>query len=318
VLLHGHQPRYARGELIQEEAAMSERRVAGVLVMSMLSVVLAAGCTQGSTRNQVSGDDAPAAASEQAVSEQAVAGTPSESAQELLPEADSSPDAADAAALAAMKELADQPYQPEIGREDFVSGIDNPYLPLLPGNAWYYEGMIEDGFTQVSVQVLDEEREVMGVPAVAVRKTVIVAGQLVEDTLNWYAQDGEGNVWRLGAAAKDPETGENSGAAGSWEAGVDGALPGVIMPAQPHVGQSYRQDYNEGQAEDMAYVLRVDGEAEVPFGSFDEVLVTEEWSPLEPGVVERKYYVRGVGLVLEETVQGGERRIGLVHMTAVE
>jgi hypothetical protein len=207
-------------------------------------------------------------------------------------------------------------YAPNISPDDFVDGVDHPYLPLRPGAHWVYEGE-EDGETErTEVVVTSDRKEVFGVSAVVVRDTVSVDGEVVEDTYDWFAQDREGNVWYLGEASQDYEDGRPAGTAGSWEAGVDGALPGIVMPADPSVGDAYRQEYDVGEAEDMAEVIETDATADVPAGTFDGVLVTEEWNPLEPDVVEEKSYAEGVGLVLEEKVVGGEGRSELIEFTA--
>lgn len=204
-------------------------------------------------------------------------------------------------------------YAPAIDAADFVDEIDNPYLPLLPGTSWVYEG-IEDGeIERIEVEVTDERREVMGISAIVVRDTVYEDGELIEDTYDWFAQDAAGNVWYLGEDSREFEDGELVSTAGSWEAGVDGALPGIIMPADPHVGAAYRQEFYAGEAEDMAEVIRVGASETVPFGSFDGLLVIEEWNPLEPDVVEEKYYAAGVGLVLEVKVRGGAGRAELIE-----
>jgi hypothetical protein len=137
-------------------------------------------------------------------------------------------------------------------------------------------------------------------------------GELVEDTFDWYAQDGNGNVWYLGEETKEYEDGKLMTTAGSWEAGVDGALPGVIVPATPEVGMAYRQEYYAGDAEDAAEVLSLSERAEVPFGSFRDVLLTKDFTPLEPDVLEYKLYARGVGPVLVLGVSGGSGREELV------
>jgi hypothetical protein len=156
---------------------------------------------------------------------------------------------------------------------------------------------------------------VFGVSAVVVRDTVSVDGEVVEDTYDWFAQDRDGNVWYLGEASQDFEDGQPTSTAGSWEAGVDGALPGIVMPAAPAVGDAYRQEYYAGEAEDMAEVIDTGATASVPSGEFDAVVVTEDWNPLEPEVIEHKYYAEGVGLVLEETVAGAEGRSELIEFT---
>ena len=159
--------------------------------------------------------------------------------------------------------------------------------------------------------VTDQTRTVMGIRATVVRDTETHDGALVEDTFDWYAQDRSGNVWYLGEATRAVRNGELS-SAGSWEAGVDGALPGIIMKADPRVGDAYRQEYYRGHAEDMGKVVRTGASASVPFRSLEGLLVTQDWTPLEPKVVEEKFYARGIGLVLETTVRGGSDRNELV------
>jgi hypothetical protein len=196
-------------------------------------------------------------------------------------------------------------YQPEIAPADFVPAVDHPYLPLRPGARWVYEHAADGEVERIEVEVTDEKRRVFGVDAVVVHDRVLVGGRLVEDTRDWYAQDRPGNVWYLGEETAEYENGHMVTTAGSWEAGVDGAIPGIVMPARPRPGQAYRQEFYRGEAEDMAEVLRVDDRVRVPMGRYDRVLVTREWTPLEPDVVEEKRYAPGVGLVEERPVRGG-------------
>jgi hypothetical protein len=206
-------------------------------------------------------------------------------------------------------------YEPAVDPADFGGPVDNPYLPFLPGARWVYEGTSDGERERIEVVVTGETREVMGIDAVVVRDTVSVEGEVIEDTYDWFAQDADGNVWYLGEDSKEYEGGEVTSTAGSWEAGVDGALPGIVMPADPAVGQAYRQEYDPGEAEDLAEVLRVDGSDTVAGEPYDGLLVTEEWNPLEPDVVEEKSYARGIGMVLEVTTVGGEGRVELVEFT---
>ena len=198
---------------------------------------------------------------------------------------------------------------------NFVAAIDNPYYPLTPGTMMIFEGDTEEGSERVETYVTKDTKRILGVDCVVVRDRVTVNGELVEETLDWYAQDKSGNVWYFGEDSKEYEEGALVGTKGSWEAGVDGAIAGIIMPANPQVGDTYRQEYYAGEAEDMAKVVSLSESAAVPYGSFDNLLMTEEWTPLEPGVVEQKYYALGVGLVLEVIVQGGSGRVGLVAVT---
>jgi hypothetical protein len=207
-------------------------------------------------------------------------------------------------------------YHPEIDPAAFVDVIDNPYLPYPSGASWSYEG-IEDGEVEnVKVTVTPERKEIMGISATVVRDTVTDAdGQVVEDTYDWFAQDSDGNVWYLGEDSTEFENGKAVGTSGSWEAGVDGALPGIVMQAHPEVGQAYRQEYYVGEAEDLAEVRSLDATESVPFGDFDQLVVIKEWNPLEPDVVEEKYFAPGVGEVLEIKTEGGDGRTELVDHT---
>lgn len=211
----------------------------------------------------------------------------------------------------------DGAYAPEIDPASFVDRIDNPYLPLTPRSRWLYEGESEDGAESIEVVVTDDRRTVMGVDVTVVRDTVRVDGEVAEDTLDWFAQDRDGNVWYFGEDSKDYENGKVVSTEGSWEAGVDGALPGIVMPADPTVGVAYRQEYSKGEAEDMAEVVQVGQRKSVAFGDFDDVVVTRDWNPLEPDVIEEKYYAPGIGLVFEATTAGGENA-ELVEHTAGE
>ena len=197
---------------------------------------------------------------------------------------------------------------------DFTAGSDNPYFPLEPRRQWIYQETDETGASvRVVVTVTTETRKIAnGVVARVVRDTVTEDGQLIEDTLDWYAQDGEGNVWYLGEETAEFENGELTTREGSFEAGVDGALPGIIMPAEPEVGVSYRQEYYKGEAEDNGAVLALDQQADVAQGHFDEVLLTADTITIEPDVLEYKLYAPGVGLVLAMGISGGGGREELV------
>lgn len=209
-------------------------------------------------------------------------------------------------------------YEPVIDPADFVEAIDNPYLPLTPGNRWVYEGLEEDAGVRVEVEVTDERRDVMGIPAVVVRDTEYEDGEIVEDTYDWFAQDREGNVWYLGEDTAEYENGEVINTEGAWEGGVDGALPGIVMPADPAVGDANRQEYYSGEAEDMGEVLEVGASHAIAAGDYDDVLVTVEWSPLEPDVVENKYFAPGVGLIQAVKVSGGSGGEELAEFTPAD
>lgn len=192
---------------------------------------------------------------------------------------------------------------------DFVAVIDNPWWPMPVGRRWVYsETDADGGAKRVEVTVTDQTRSVAGITATVVHDQVTEGGDLVEDTFDWYAQDRDGNVWYLGEATQEFEGGKVVSTAGTWEAGVDGAQAGVIMPADPQVGMAYRQEFYAGHAEDAARVLSIDEWVEVPAGSFREVLLTHDHTPLTPDVLEYKLYARGVGPVLTLDVSGGSGR----------
>ena len=208
----------------------------------------------------------------------------------------------------------DGPYDWEIDPANFVEGVDNPYFPLTPGTVLVYEGSSGGEREVVTVRVTDRTKEILGITAVVVRDTVRVAGEIHEDTFDSYAQDVDGNVWYLGEDSKEYEDGKVASTEGSWEAGVDGALAGVIMPADPVEGLAYTQEHYAGEAEDKGRILRLGEHRTVPAGSYGDVLVTEDWTPLEPDVREQKSYAPGVGVVFEELVRGGEGVLRLVEI----
>jgi hypothetical protein len=184
--------------------------------------------------------------------------------------------------------------------------LDNPYSPLKAGSRWVYRETDAEGTKQdVVVTVTDRTKMIIGIDATVVHDVVSENGHVVEDTLDWYAQDTLGNLWYLGEDTKEFEGGKVSSTAGSWEAGVDGAQPGIVLPAHPAVGMAYRQEYYAGQAEDAAEILNLGKHVDVPFGSFDAVLQTKETTALEPDVVEHKFYAKGVGMVESIDVSGG-------------
>jgi len=186
--------------------------------------------------------------------------------------------------------------------------VTNPYFPLVPGTQWRYEGQISEGQELTVVEVLTDTRLINGVTASVVRDRVYLNGTLIEDTFDWFAQDDEGNVWYLGEDTKEYENGQVVSTEGSWEWGKDGALPGIVMWADPsaHVGEAYRQEFLAGTAEDWGQVVAVGQSVTVTFGAFSACVKTEEWNGLESGR-ENKYYCPQVGLVAEENKGGGDR-----------
>jgi len=187
----------------------------------------------------------------------------------------------------------------------FTTRIDNPYWPMVPGSRWLYrENAGGRRVHHVTVTVTHRTKKVAGVTARVVHDRDTVGGRLVEDTYDWYAQDRDGNIWYLGEDTREYRNGRVVSRLGSWEAGVDGAQAGVIIPTRPRVGLTYRQEYYAGKAEDRARVIAVHGRARVPFGRFDDLLVTKDFTPLEPKAIEHKSYARGVGLILAVSRHG--------------
>jgi hypothetical protein len=198
---------------------------------------------------------------------------------------------------------------------DFVETIDNPYFPLKPGTTFTYRGRQDGEPRVVTVFVTHKKKSIGGVSATVVLDQVLVAGKPEEKTFDWYAQDKRGNVWYLGEDSSDFVKGKWVRSDGSWETGVDDAKPGIVMEDHPQAGHIYRQEYSAGNAEDMARVLGGGRSVTVPFGAFADVLETSEWTPLEPGVIEHKYYVRGVGNIGTVMVKGGHETEQLVSIT---
>ena len=145
-------------------------------------------------------------------------------------------------------------YAPSIDPADFTTKVDNKYFPLKPGTTFVYRGKTEDATEGDTVAVTSDTRNIMGVECVVVDDRVTEDGELTEKTYDWYAQDNEGNVWYFGEDSKEYENGKVKSTEGSWEAGKDGAEPGIIMPANPNVGETYRQEYYKGEAENMRWV----------------------------------------------------------------
>jgi len=196
-------------------------------------------------------------------------------------------------------------YDPPFDAGSFVAGVDNSFFPLLPGTVLTYEGDTEDGHERIVVEVLHDTRVVAGVTTVVVRDRVYLDGELIEDTFDWYAQDQDDNVWYMGEVTEEYENGEVVSTGGSWEAGVDGAVAGIIMPGTPEVGQAYYQEFYEGEAEDRGRILSTSEPVTVPAGTFAGCVKTEDTTPLEPDVLEYKYHCPGVGTVLEEDLEDG-------------
>ncbi|MFF2370901.1 hypothetical protein [Agromyces sp. NPDC058110] len=206
----------------------------------------------------------------------------------------------------------------ELDPSQFSTVIDNPYWPMEPGTRWTYRETDADGDLTVDVTVTSATREIAnGIEARVVRDTVRRGDELVEDTFDWYAQDAAGAIWYLGEDTAELEDGAIVSREGSFEAGVDGALPGIAVPADPVPGMEYRQEYLAGEAEDQGAVLGVEELVEVPYGAFSGAMLTRDTTPLEPAVEELKFYAAGVGPVLTVAVSGGAGREELISITTV-
>ena len=200
-------------------------------------------------------------------------------------------------------------YQPTVSSSDFVSHIDNAYFPLTPGSKWVYESTKTDGSTErIEIEILQETRVVNGVTATILHDSVFVDDQLVEDTFDWFAQDTDGNVWYLGEDVDNYENGVLVDHSGSWEWGVDGALPGVYMWADPaaHMNEEYYQEYYVGVAEDQGKVLSATENVTVPAGAFSNVVQTYDFSSLDTEIQGQKFYAPGVGVIKEIELLTGE------------
>ncbi len=198
-------------------------------------------------------------------------------------------------------------------RVGFSAKVTNPWFPLRPGSVYRYRGIKDGKPSREVMTVTRRTRTIVGARCVAVSDLLYIRGKLEERTTDWYSQDARGNVWYFGEqTAELDEHGNVKSTSGSWTAGVDGAKPGVFMFAHPRPGRSARQEYLKGEAEDHFQVVRVGLLATVPFKTFRGAMLTREWTPLEPGVLDHKYYVRGIGTVLEQTVKGGNERNELV------
>jgi hypothetical protein len=199
------------------------------------------------------------------------------------------------------------PYDPVIDPANFVARIDNPYFPLQPGTTFIYEGQMPDGFERDEFAVTHNTRVILGVTCVEVHDSVFTDGALTEDTLDWFAQDRDGNVWYFGENTHELEDGLISTIAGTFMGGVNGDKSGIIMKAHPAVGDFYRQEFSLNNAEDFAQTLSLDEVVRVRAGTFNHCLKSEETTPLEPDLLEDKFYAPGVGNILTVDVNTGAR-----------
>lgn len=198
-------------------------------------------------------------------------------------------------------------YNPVINPKNFTKSITNEYFPLTPGKVYTYKSQTEDETETIVVTVFSETKTVAGVTCTVVKDTVTVDGEVIEDTYDWYAQDVDGNVWYMGEYVSNYEDGVLNDHNGSFEAGVDGAKPGIVMFANPVLEMPYRQEYCFNKAEDWGKVIAKGVTVTTPYGTFKNCLKTQDWNPLDTEVVvEYKYYAPGVGLIKEEKENSSE------------
>lgn len=205
------------------------------------------------------------------------------------------------------------PYSPAFDAANFSGGIDNPWLPLVPGTVYRYRGVGDDGRTRElnTVRVTRRKKAIMGVQATVVLDQVYSKGKPEERTFDWYAQDDDGNVWYLGEDSSNFERGRWVKDDGSWEAGVGNGQPGVIMLGRPRRGDAYRQEYAPGHAVDQAQVLGGGGAVRTPRRRFKRTLLTLEYSTIDKQY-ELKWHARGVGVIKEQAVTKSKERSALV------
>jgi hypothetical protein len=195
------------------------------------------------------------------------------------------------------------------------ANVTNPWFPLIPGTTFTSRGT-KDGKAAVDRFIVSDRTKVIaGVTTRVVQDRLTLGGILHERTTDYYAQDQAGNVWYLGEDTAELDThGKVLNRDGTWHAGVDGAIPGIYMEAEPVVGHAFRQEFYPGEAEDHFEVISLTATVHVPFGDFQNALRTKEWTPLEPDVLDNKFYVRGVGQVREVSVKGAKERLELVKV----
>ncbi|MCI0750315.1 MAG: hypothetical protein L0Y35_00600 [Flammeovirgaceae bacterium] len=196
----------------------------------------------------------------------------------------------------------DLDYMAHIYPENFVSDVTNPYFPLSVGSTFSFTGETSEGTETTEIEVLADTRIVMGIACTVIRDRVYLNGELIEDTRDWYAQDKDGNVWYFGEEVDNYIDGVLDNHYGSWEAGVDGAEPGIIMLGNPVIGLKYRQEHFVGEAEDHGEVVSKDESVSVIAGSFTGCIKIEDTNPLDPNFLEYKYFAPGVGHIKTEKI----------------
>jgi len=197
----------------------------------------------------------------------------------------------------------------------FTGRVTNPWFPLKPGTTYVYRGVRDGKSARDVMTVTNATKTIQGVRCVVVRDLLYLNGKLHERTTDWYTQDTRGNVWYFGEeTAELDDNGRVKTREGTWLAGRNGAKAGIYMPARPKVGYKGRQEFYKGHAEDHFQVLTLRATVKVPFVTSKRALLTKEWTPLEPGSIDHKYYVRGIGTVREQMVKGGQERMELVSV----
>ncbi len=215
-----------------------------------------------------------------------------------------------AALLTGTTASAGDAYTPAINPADFSTRIDNPYFNLPVGKIMHFTAKTEDGVETTEIVVTNEKRTLMGVETVVYWDRVYLNGQLVEETRDYLAQHRNGDVWYFGEEVDNHENGKLKDHKGAWLAGVDGAQPGIWMKANPQVGEAYKEEYYVGKAEDMAKIVSVSETVETPLGTFKNCLKTDNWTPLDPAILESKFYCREIGgVALEVDVAEGIRDV---------
>jgi hypothetical protein len=196
-------------------------------------------------------------------------------------------------------------YHPKIDPAQFSSHVTNPYFPLKPGTTHVLVGLRDGVKTRHQQTVLNKTKTIIGVPCIVIHDLVTDHAGKVEDTIDWYSQDKAGNVWYFGEATKEYTKGVVTSTMGSWEAGVDGAQPGMVVKADPKPGPVYRQEYRPGVALDTAKVLTNNATVQIHGRSFHKVVITKDINPLDPSFHERKWFAQGIGLIKSTKVGGG-------------
>src|SRR5438132_10501489 len=206
-------------------------------------------------------------------------------------------------------------YDPVIDPANFARHVTNPFFPLPPGQTFVYEGHTKDGFVHNDFIVTRKTKVILGVTCTEVHDVVYLDGKLAEDTLDWFAQDKQGNVWYFGESTAEFEDGRPATVEGSFTAGVNGDKPGIIMEAHSVPGDFYRQEFALANAEDNALVVSLDATVNVRAGLFPHCVKPKDTTPLEPHAREHKDYAAGVGNVLTVDVRNGDK-IKLVKIHA--